>query len=126
MIAEKAAETVEDTKISEDMKRGLDCLHLELESASSGQPLFGSWKGEESGWIRVDCILESGASGSFCPLRMYTDWPVEDSAGSKLHLHYIPASGGQIKNRGQQRLPIQLSNGTRSHALFEWRVCPDP
>ena len=60
-----------------------------------------------------------GRERSVCPLLMCPMWPVEDSAGSLKGLYYTSASGGRIKNKGQQRLPIELSNGTRSHALFQ-------
>ena len=89
------------------------------------KPLMGTdpganpWRGEKEGWIRVDCILDSGASESVCPLSMCPAYPVEDSPGSRIGLHYTVANGGRIKNRGQQRIPVELSNGTQSHALFQ-------
>ena len=46
-------------------------------------------------------------------------WPVEDSPGSLVGLHYFSASGSRIPNRGQQRLPIELGDGTRTHAIFQ-------
>ena len=42
-----------------------------------------------------------------------------DSPGSLVGLHYLSASGGRIPNRGQQRLPIELGNGLRTHAIFQ-------
>ena len=69
----------------------------------------------EDGWIRVDCILYSGASESVCPLNMCPLYQVQDSPGSLIEFHYTVANGGKIKNRGQQRLPVELGNGTKSH-----------
>ena len=69
--------------------------------------------------MRVGCILDLGASESVCPLSICPAWSVTDSVGSKMGLHDTSASGGRIKNRGQQMLPIELFNGTRSHALLQ-------
>ena len=73
----------------------------------------------EDGWIRVDCILYSGASESVCPLNMCPLYQVQDSPGSLIEFHYTVANGGKIKNRGQQSLPVELGNETKSHALFQ-------
>ena len=122
VVAESMQEKNETTKVIADMGaswKGLHCLTPEEQAAAAGKPLCGAWRGEKEGWVRVDCILDSGASESVCPISMCPEWPVEDSPGSKVGLHYTSASGGRIRNRGQQRLPIELSNGTRSHALFQ-------
>ena len=81
--------------------------------------IAGGWKGEKEGWTRVDCILDSGVSESVCPLSMCSRYPISDSPGSIAGLQYTSANGGRIANRGQQRLPVELSNGTRSEALFQ-------
>ena len=46
-------------------------------------------------------------------------YPISDSPGSIAGLQYTSANGGRIANRGQQRLPVEFSNGTRSEALFQ-------
>ena len=106
------------------MKRGLHCsvnedgAGEEKNSIEAGRIPTGR-KGEKEGWLRVDCILDSGASESVCPLSMCPSYPISDSPGSVSGLHYTSANGGRIKNRGQQSLPVELSNGTRSKALFQ-------
>ena len=80
---------------------------------------MGSWKGEKEGWVRVDCISDSGASEFLCPITMCPKRPVCGSFGFQMGLHYTCASGGRIEDRGQQELPIELDNVTRSHAIFQ-------
>ena len=46
-------------------------------------------------------------------------WPIEDSPGQRIGLHYLSASGGRIANKAQQRLPIELAKGVRTHAIFQ-------
>ena len=77
------------------------------------------WHNEECGCEFIECILDSGASESVCPRSMAPDWPIEDSPGLRMGLHYLSASGGRIPNLGQQRIPIQLSTGVKTHALFQ-------
>ena len=67
----------------------------------------------------MDCIFDSGTSESVCPRRMCPLWPVVDSEGSLKSVFYTSASGGRIRNRGQQTIPIELTDGTRSHATFQ-------
>ena len=83
------------------------------------EPGSHPWKGEKDGWTRVDCNFDSGASESVCPLSICPAYPVHDSPGSLIGLQYTVANGGRIKNRGQQRIPVELGNGTQSHALFQ-------
>ena len=78
-----------------------------------------SWQKDVDGWKTVDCLLDSGASESVCPASMAPAWPVEDSPGSLVGLNYLTASGSRIPNRGQQRLPIELGDGTRTHSIFQ-------
>ena len=120
MIREKFEGKMED----QVLKRGLHCFlnedgageeHIFMEAGR----IPTGWKGEKEGWQRVDCILDSGASESVCPLSMCPLYPISDSPGSVSGLHYTSANGGRIKNRGQQSLPVELSNGTRSKALFQ-------
>ena len=82
-------------------------------------PLCANWKAEDEGWTKVECVLDSGASESVCPRTMAPHWPIEDSPGSTIGLHYTSASGGRMPNEGQQRLPIALGTGTRTMALFQ-------
>ena len=78
-----------------------------------------AWRSEAEGWQFVECILDSGASELVCPPSMAPLWAVEDSPGSKIGLHYLSASGGRIPNKGQQRLPIELQGGIRTHAILQ-------
>jgi hypothetical protein len=120
VLKEKLEGEVEDQML----KRGLNCF-LNEESPSEEKNLMEAgmiptgWRGEKERWLRVDCILDSGASESVCPMSMCPLYPISDSPGSVSGLHYTSANGGRIKNRGQQSLPVELSNGTRSKALFQ-------
>ena len=71
------------------------------------------------GWKTVECIFDSGASESVCPASMAPAWLVEDRTGSLVGLHFVSASGSRIPNRGKQRLPIELGDGTRTHAIVQ-------
>ena len=105
------------------MKKRVCCFYTDEKEEEKTLMPAGSmslgWKGKKEGWLRVDCILDSGASESVCPLSMCPRYPVSDSPGSIAGLHYTSANGGRIKNRGQQLLPVELSNGTQSKALFQ-------
>ena len=82
--------------------------------------LLASWSGvEPEGWLKVECVLDSGASESVCPASMAPQWPTRESAGSRMGLHYTSASGGRMPNQGEQHIPIALDNGTCSWAVFQ-------
>ena len=53
-----------------------------------------SWQQDVDVWKTVECIRDSGASESVCPVSMAPLWPIEDSPGSLVGLHYLSASGG--------------------------------
>ena len=117
-------EKFEGEREDQVLKQGLNCF-LNEEGPSEERMLMEAgriptgWKGEKEGWMRVDCILDSGASESVCPMSMCPLYPISDSPGSVSGLHYTSANGGRIKNRGQQTLPVELSNGSRSKVLFQ-------
>ena len=88
VMREKFEGEVED----QVMKRGLNCfLNEEGPSEENNRMEAGriptGWKGEKEGWLRVDCILDSGASESVCPMSMCPLYPISDSPGSVSGLH---------------------------------------
>ena len=86
-----------------------------------------SWQRKHAGAVMeesmyfapVECIFDSWASESVCPATVSPLWPIEDSPGSLVGLHYLSASRGRIPNREQQRLPIKLGSGVCTHAIFQ-------
>ena len=90
-----------------------------LEPEKPAQLICGAWKTEHEGWIRIDCVMDSGAAESVCPHGMIGHIEVVDSPGSKAGQHYLAANGGRIANRGQQLLPCMLGNGDITEAVFQ-------
>ena len=106
----------EDLQVATRAESGLHCFGPEDKILCHVSPWMSSGA---DGWRTVECILDSGASESVCPASMAPLWPVEDSPGSLVGLHYLSASGGRLKNCGQQHVPIELTSGQRTHALFQ-------
>ena len=100
--------------------RSLNCWMVDPgEEEAAPSALLASWRAESEGWLRVECVLDSGASESVCPATMAPMWPIRESAGSRVGLHYTSASGGRLPNQGEQHLPIALENGVCSSAIFQ-------
>ena len=115
ILQEKGEEFNEADREDQVLKSGVMCFTPEDQVLCAAT----AWQSEVAGWKCVECILDSGASESVCPPSMAPLWAIEDSPGSKIGLHYLSANGGRIANRGQQRLPIELAGGVRTHAVFQ-------
>ena len=86
----------------------------------SPEALLASWRGiDPQGWMKVECVLDSGASESVCPASMAPHWPTRESAGSRMGLHYTSASGQRMPNQGEQHLPVAFDNGIKTTAIFQ-------
>ena len=115
ILQEKGEEFHEADREDRVLKSGVMCFTPEDQVLCAAT----AWQSEVAGWKCLECILDSGASESVCPPSMAPLWAIEDSPGSKIGLHYLSANGGRIANRGQQRLPIELAGGVRTHAVFQ-------
>ena len=86
----------------------------------SPEALLASWRGiDPQGWMKIECVLDSGASESVCPASMAPHWPTRESAGSRMGLHYTSASGQRMPNQGEQHLPVAFDNGIKTTAIFQ-------
>ena len=52
------------------------------DDGTDGQPLCGVWKADESGWTKVEVVMDSGAAESVCPRNMCPQYPIKDSVAS--------------------------------------------
>ena len=98
--------------------RGINCLYPEKVGTPSGA-LFGAWRAEESGWTRVEVVMDSGAAECVCPKTMAPHFPIIDTQASLAGVYYTSANGGKISNLGQQTIPVAFENGIKCQAVFQ-------
>ena len=86
------------------------------------QPLMtvDTWRSEhEQGWVRVESVVDSGASAPVAPLTMAPGVPTRDSPGSLAKRSFFDASGGELKNLGEQELNVVTDGGIQTSILFQ-------
>ena len=60
--------------------------------------LHAFWKNESDGRLCIECVIDSGAEESACPLGVVAHLEVEDSPVSKRCLHYRSGNQGGLTN----------------------------
>lgn len=63
---------------------------------------------DENGFTKVaqGCTSDSGAADTVGPEDLATDYPLEESYGSKHNIHYVGAGGHKMNNLGQRRILV--------------------
>ena len=63
---------------------------------------------DENGFIKIHngVTSDSGASDTVAPEDFFTDYPLEESPGSRSNVWYVGAGGERIKNQGQRQILI--------------------
>jgi len=70
-------------------------------------------------WVKIDAIVDSGASDSVGPTGMAPWIKTKASEGSKRGQNFHTACGGEIPNEGEKRVPIVTREGRRGMANFQ-------
>ena len=82
--------------------------------------LLGSWKTDpEDGWVKVDSVVDSGASASVAPPTMAPNAKLRPSAGSRRGRKFTSASKHKLANLGEQLLQACTEDGTETQVLFQ-------
>ena len=81
--------------------------------------LFGTWRHEEpGGWVRVEGVMDSGASAPVAPPSMCPHAELRPSEGSRRGQTYTSASKHKMPNLGEQLLRAQTESGEDTTVLF--------
>ena len=94
-------------------------------SDKDDKPLLGfSWKSEPEmwnagKWIKVDSVVDSGASAPVAPPSIAPNATIRPSEGSRRGQKYTSASKHKLKNLGEQRLEACTEDGQETEVLFQ-------
>ena len=75
----------------------------------------------ENEWEQIEVIVDSGASSSMLPIRMCTNYELQESEGSKSGQKFAGANGNPIHNTGERVLYIVTDEG--HHKKLMMQVC---
>ena len=75
------------------------------------------WQG--ANWVRVESVVDSGASAPVAPPTMLPGVPIAPSEGSKRGQQYTSASKHRLKNLGQQQISACTEDGDPTSVLFQ-------
>ena len=81
--------------------------------------LLGSWRQEDAGWVKVDSVVDSGASAPVAPPTMAPNVAIRPSAGSRRGQKYTSASSHKLPNLGEQLLHAITEAGDETSVLFQ-------
>ena len=102
------------------------CLEDEDETKpqASGELLNLSWRSEPESfmnkrWVKVESVVDSGASAPVAPPQMMPSVKIEPSEGSRRGQRYSSASKHKLKNLGQQQIKACTEAGEETEVLFQ-------
>ena len=86
-----------------------------------GSELYGSeWRQEPEGeWVKVESVMDSGASAPVAPPTMAPRVPIRPSEGSRRGQNYTSASKHKLPNLGEQLLSAVTEAGEQTSVLFQ-------
>jgi hypothetical protein len=86
-----------------------------------GGELYGSeWRAEPNGeWVKVESVMDSGASAPVVPPTMAPKVPIGASEGSRRGQNYTSASKHKLPNLGEQLLDAVTEAGEETNVLFQ-------
>ena len=70
-------------------------------------------------WVKVDSVMDSGASAPVAPPSMAPNAPTRPSEGSRRGMKYTSASKHKLPNLGEQHLQACTEDGTPTEVLFQ-------
>ena len=107
----------------------VDGLHIfEDDNSGASKPaeelLSLNWKSEpeaygNSRWVRVESVMDSGASAPVAPPTMMPNVKVVPSEGSRRGQRWSSASKHKINNLGEQHLKACTEKGDETEVLFQ-------
>ena len=74
---------------------------------------------ESEKWVKVKCIMDSGASAPVAPPDMLPNVAIRESPGSKRGQRFSSASKHKLKNLGEQRILACTEEGEATEVLFQ-------
>ena len=89
------------------------------------KPLLScSWRSEpeewnSAKWIKVDSVMDSGASNPVAPPTMAPNCTIRPSEGSRRGQKFTSASKHKLKNLGEQHLEACTEEGIETEVLFQ-------
>ena len=95
------------------------------EEDAEDKPILGcSWKSEPETWnagkwVKVDSVVDSGASTPVAPPSMAPNCTIRPSEGSRRGQKFTSASKHKLKNLGEQRLDACTEDGHETEVLFQ-------
>ena len=63
--------------------------------------------------------IDSGAAVCVAPPSWCPQYKTQQSAGSKMGVHYVTASGNKVKNEGEERIKIRTKAGDVRQMTFQ-------
>ena len=95
------------------------CPLYEDEEEENDQ-FLGSWKAEPvGGWVKVENVMDSGASAPVGPTNMAPNAPMRASPGSLRGQTYTTASKHKLANLGEQLLNATTEDGDQTQVLYQ-------
>ena len=96
----------------------------EEEEDKPAEVLGFSWKSEpevyeNKKWVKVNSVMDSGASAPVAPPSMLPNVKVKPSDGSRRGQQFTSASKHKLKNMGEQRCKAYTENGEPTEVLFQ-------
>ena len=92
-----------------------------IDEDADGGELYGSeWRQEPEGeWVKVESVMDSGASAPVAPPTMAPKAPIRPSEGSRRGQKYTSASKHKLPNLGEQLLRAVTEDGAETSVLFQ-------
>ena len=96
-----------------DTPPGILCPLWHAQAEDLRKPLcpVNDYRSEQHGWTRIRPVPDSGAIESVAPNDMAPGYQVVAGPDSRRGQKYVSASGDEIANEGEQRLPMVSNNG---------------
>ena len=97
---------------------------FEDEEDKPAEILGFSWRSDaetwnDQKWVKVESVVDSGASAPVAPPSMLPGVKIEESEGSKRGQKYTSASKHKLKNLGQQQVHACTEDGDTTDLLFQ-------
>ena len=95
------------------------CYLFEKMPMQKGLNKFVGAKPDAEGWVKVESVMDSGASECVAPPDMCPDYEIVPSVGSEMGQKYVSASDDEIPNLGEKHLDIVTMQGKETKGLYQ-------
>ena len=120
-INEEMMDMVKKSEIVEKVSRRKIkecCLFEKMPETKTLNPFVGA-KPDDAGWVKVEGVMDSGASESVAPPTMCPHYEIRPSPGSLAGQKYVSASEDFICNLGEQELDIVTEEWKESKVKYQ-------